>query len=468
MKKVILVYDDCAKPNPAIRSITGGKSFGNTIFKRLKLSDQILKSISDIANIENFIILSGRRENLTQLPADDAFLVLYSSFIISDMNEFRILAEKASYAHDNYKVMVEDKIACAIYNNRDAFLEGNAENEKSFMDIECSAFTDISDVNNFRQFITSGFEARFFNAVSGDDYTVVKRSKNIDKLEREYKFYSLLPDSMKQWFVMPYDYKVEGDTASYTMERFHMADLAIRYVHGAISYEEFDAILDKLFYFISKRVQKDVNSSEYEEMAQNLYINKVDDRIAQLKKCEGFEKIERMISDNTDFSGIDEIVASYKEVYSSIRNGRNFKNVLVVAHGDLCFSNILYSHETSLVKLIDPKGALCENDLYMDPYYDVAKLSHSICGYYDYFNSDLFEITFDENLKAHVTIDFDNSNYVKIFREKLEKYSFDFRLIRLYESSLFLSMLPLHIDRPKKVFAFLLNAIAIIDSIKGK
>ena len=133
---------------------------------------------------------------------------------------------------------------------------------------------------------------------------------------------------------------------------------------------------------------------------------------------------------------------------------------------DLCFSNILYSKDASLLKLIDPKGAIVEDEIYTDPYYDLAKLSHSICGYYDYFNSDLFQITVDEGLKSHLSMDFDNSEYVAVFRKKLEENGMDLKLIRLYECSLFLSMLPLHIDRPKKVYAFILNAIAILNSLE--
>ena len=39
-------------------------------------------------------------------------------------------------------------------------------------------------------------------------------------------------------------------------------------------------------------------------------------------------------------------------------------------------------------------------------------------------------------------------------------------LVRIYEASLFLSMLPLHIDYPQKVFGFLLNAINILKEIE--
>ena len=46
----------------------------------------------------------------------------------------------------------------------------------------------------------------------------------------------------------------------------------------------------------------------------------------------------------------------------------------------------------SLLKLIDSKGGTEREQLWMDPYYDLAKLSHSICGGYDFLNSGLFDI----------------------------------------------------------------------------
>ena len=86
---------------------------------------------------------------------------------------------------------------------------------------------DLSVRANFLTFITGGFDARFFNALAGDEYTVTKRSAKKEKIKAEYQFYYLLPETMKMWFVMPYDYKEDADGASYTMERFHMTDIAI-------------------------------------------------------------------------------------------------------------------------------------------------------------------------------------------------------------------------------------------------
>ena len=106
--------------------------------------------------------------------------------------------------------------------------------------------------------------------------------------------------------------------------------------------------------------------------------------------------------------------------------------------------------------------------MYMNPYYDIAKLSHSVCGCYDYFNSDQYEIVINDDLKFELKMDCDNERYIAIFNEYLEKNGLDKRLIRLYEASLFLSMLPLHIDREKKVLGFILNAIRIMDGLEKK
>lgn len=463
-KKVVVVYDDTKKPNWDIRSITGKKGFGDTIFKRISLRQRMRMFFEKQPMVDCFVDateLSKIKAN-TKAPV----IVIKSNYAIKDEKAVEVLINKALYAHENYKVCVNNKNACVIYKSFDSFITSRDEDASSYPEIIADCFTDISDVSNFRQFITSGFEARFFNSLSGDEYTVVKTSDNKEKLWAEYSFYELLPDNMKQWFVRPYNFCDDGDKASYSMQRYNMTDLAIRYVHGAIGLDEFEDILDKLFYFIRNRQVRQISTEEYDNIATKLYITKVSDRIQKLREMEGFEKIEQLIVSSTEYDGIDAIINRYFSLYETVRKGRKFIPVKVVAHGDMCFSNILYSQAASLLVLIDPKGATAEDELYMDPYYDLAKLSHSICGHYDFFNSDLYEISMCDDLKSHLIVDADNRPYVELFKNKLNENDLDFKLIRLYEASLFLSMLPLHMDRPKKVFAFILNAIAIMDSLE--
>lgn len=317
-------------------------------------------------------------------------------------------------------------------------------------------------------YISSGFDARYFNSIMGDSYTVTKRSADKKKMKMEYTYFWLLPEHMKNWMVMPYDYKEYSDSASYTMERMPMTDIAIRWTHGAIDMEEFNRILDKTFFFINSRDKKEISKEEYIQNAEKLYLTKVDERIQKLKQLEQYTKLKHLIESGTEFDSIDDIIGLYKEIYQKLTKDfyKKTQYMSVIGHGDLFFANMLYSKEVNLLRLIDPKGALKEEDLWTNPYYDIAKLSHSICGNYDFFNTADYTIELDKNIKFVLKINFENEKYIELFKQYLEKYGYDYKMVRLYEASLFLSMLPLHIDNPHKVFGFLLNAINILKEIE--
>lgn len=460
---VTVVYDDTRKPGRDIAVITGNKSFGQTIYKRKTLRERVEEAFLEMKNVS--FCIAGSKE-MTSLK-DTPVILYYSDFGIADKKGLETIVYKAGFAHENYKVTKDGRIACVIFNDEKSFYTASMADFDKYTEIVSDAFTDLSDPANFRSFITGGFDARFFNSITGDEYTVVKNSPKKEKIKAEYEFYGLLPDDMKQWFVRPFDYKEDENGAEYKMQRFHMVDLAVRYVHGSISPEEFEEILKQLFTFLASRKSKSVSKEEYEDKAKKLYVTKVSDRIAQLKGMSGYDRIAGLIESATPYKDIDEIFARYERLYNTIRKDGSFKYEEVVSHGDMCFSNILYSNADLFTVLIDPKGAMTEDELYMDPYYDIAKLSHSICGHYDFLNSDLYEIEIDENMMARLKVDADNRQYVAIFAEHLLKAGIDLRLIRLYETSLFLSMLPYHMDRPKKVFGFVLNALAIMDSLEN-
>lgn len=267
---------------------------------------------------------------------------------------------------------------------------------------------------------------------------------------------------------MPYNYKEYNESASYTMERMPMTDIAIRWTHGAIDIEEFNRILDKTFYFINSRDVKEINKEDYIKSADKLYLLKVDERIEKLKQLDQYANLQLLIESGTEFSSIDDIITLYKKIYQNLTKEfyKKTKYISVIGHGDLFFANMLYSKEINLLRLIDPKGALTEEDLWTNPYYDIAKLSHSICGKYDFFNTGDYNIELNKNMKFALKVNFNNEKYVELFKQYLQKYGYDYKMVRLYEASLFLSMLPLHIDNPHKVFGFILNAINILKEIE--
>ena len=81
------------------------------------------------------------------------------------------------------------------------------------------------------------------------------------------------------------------------------------------------------------------------------------------------------------------------------------------------------------------------------------------------FDRQLLEL--NNELKLELKIESNDLRELKkIFLEKLSEYGYNKKSIRICEASLFLSMLPLHIDIPSKVMAFILNAIEILKEIK--
>lgn len=481
LKNVIVVYDDTVVVDKLIRNITGPKSFGSTIYKRKSLKIRIQEAIKGYEFINGFIDYQMGDSVKKLLYAIKEYSVncgvihLFSNFGIKDKENFGILVEKSRFINRNVAVLCEDKLVALMFKSVDEYKqyikEHNIQDDlkfDAFTDydtITTDALVDLGELNNFMKFITGGFDARFFNALEGDEYTVTKSSVNKKKIKSEYEFYGLLPDRMKRWFAMPFDYKEDNERASYTMERYHMTDIAIRWIHNAIDIEEFDDILKRIFRFVSERSVKKVSESEYSAIEENLYIAKVIERMDELKKSPYYVKFDRLIESGTEFNNIDEIIEKYMNLYKKATKGMKFRPELVIGHGDLCFSNILYNKETNMLRLIDPKGAVKEEELWTNPYYDIAKLSHSICGRYDFFNSGLFDIRIEADMKINLFIDFDNTEYVELFKDYLERCSFDYTLVRLYEASLFLSMLPLHIDNPQKVFGFLLNAVNILEEL---
>lgn len=435
--------------------------------------------------IQNFFELNILRnssqliEEIKNLPNKMGVVHIYSEHVIKNDKEFDNIIKKSQYIKQNLIIETEEKsVAIIMFRNTNeyiSFLKNSLVSnslEEALQDLEISkintdTFINLNNINNFLQYITGGFDARFFNALKGDEYIVTKTSTNKTKIKSEYSFYYLIPDSMKKWFVLPYDYKETDTTASYTMERLHMTDVAIRWVHGAISLLEFERLLKRVFYFIDTRISKQIRKEEYELITNDLYLNKLYKRIEELKKHQKFNIFDNLIKSSTNYKTIDDIILKYKTLYNKFVLEKNHEYISVIGHGDLCFSNMLYDNETSTLKLIDTKGALEETQIWTNPYYDIAKLSHSICGKYDFFNSGMHEIKLNSDLKFELIVDFDNEKYIEIFKKYLEKSGYDYNMIRILEASLFLSMLPLHMDYPQKVFGFLLNAINILEELES-
>lgn len=481
--KVLVVFDDTGAKSEVIADVIGDRGFADVVVKRKRLEQYYRENLEQLYPqaewklVRTVFEFGGLRQWLDgAADADTRVLHCFSGFLISQKEPVLAAYEKLRYVGEPYRAVAGDKAAAVMFPDTDSY--------RNYLDVLCGGLSsaeaarqvrpsfavhgmaDIGVVENFIQCVAGNFDSRYFNSLQGDEYTLVKSSANKKKIESEYRFWHLLPEDMKFWHVMPFDYREDAHTASYRMERMHMTDLAVRWVHGSVDEAEFGQLMDKYFYFFASRHSREVSAQEYGRIAKALYVDKVQERIAQFKKLPEYEKIRALMEAACEEKSIDALAARYFRLKERVEETSPVRHISVIGHGDPCFANVLYSKSTKTLKFIDPKGALTEEELWTDPYYDIAKLSHSVCGLYDFFNNALFEIRIREDFRCELEIGFDNTQYIKIFRDRLEENGYDYLRVRLYEASLFLSMLPLHMDYPHKVFGFILNVCRILKEIE--
>jgi hypothetical protein len=141
-----------------------------------------------------------------------------------------------------------------------------------------------------------------------------------------------------------------------------------------------------------------------------------------------------------------------------------------IMHGDFCFSNMLFDLRSDRIQLIDPRGLIGdEATMYGDIRYDIAKLGHSIVGRYD-------QIVGEGLRDGGTGPDFVLTIPEDPLRDWLERQflaaqaagvEFRDRAVMAAMVSLFVSMIPLHADDPRRQRALLANGLRLYDRFFG-
>jgi hypothetical protein len=141
-----------------------------------------------------------------------------------------------------------------------------------------------------------------------------------------------------------------------------------------------------------------------------------------------------------------------------------------VLHGDFCFSNILYDFRAAKIKIIDPRGITPsgEMSLFGDIKYDVAKLSHSIIGLYDWIIAGYYQVEITGN---DITFDIQEESLHREIQQEFitlieEKFGLTSHNLYAMQIQLFLSMLPLHADDSQRQNALFANAFRLYQKLK--
>ncbi len=309
--------------------------------------------------------------------------------------------------------------------------------------------------------MTQTYKTRYFNSIERVEGSGVlrKTSRDFDKLKAEYDYWYALPSAVSKYFVQPINFTSDSYVSSYDMEELPVANAAEQLVTGAMSNKSFSELFNQI------QTYRDVAASYSRDprvvsfFGSAIVLGKTAARVESLNNS-----IWRSSSHSVllKMNGItpDDLLVELGEKYEKYSKVRKTKKV-VLSHGDLTLSNILWDESNCSISLVDPKGI---EYMYLDEYYDLAKLSQSLLGKYDYILYGKYDLTL-KHCALEIYSSPEDQYKESVFKDYLEANDISLELLRVYEASLFLSMIPMHLEDLQRVAALLVNCKNILNSL---
>lgn len=340
--------------------------------------------------------------------------------------------------------------------------------------ISTGDWLDFGHINSFYHSRTKMTTQRAFNALQIGLRTVSKSSKDRSKkIYAEGNWFAQLPLPLRLY--TPALLGLEcGDSsyagANYELEYLHLLPLSDLFVFSHLiegSWKTiFNGVATMLEDFAS--YSPDVNKASVFDEINGLYLPKTLERLAEYAQQTGFELSDKCFT-VVGFESLNlvQIAQQASEFITPVK-----PQDIAIIHGDLCFSNLLYDSRVESVKCIDPRGLTPTGELsiYGDRRYDLAKLYHSVIGLYDFIIAGHFTLQMDDVNCFEITFSDDSviqQCILENFKELVLKPSgYSEKEILAITVHLFLSMLPLHSDRPERQKAFIANALRLFNLLR--
>jgi len=320
---------------------------------------------------------------------------------------------------------------------------------------------DFGHPNTYFRSKASKTTERVFNNLSIDQYTVNKYSDDRVKMEAEANWFQTVPPRLKK-YTPNLIAKHKGDKAGYEIDYLYLNTLAELFVFGQNDPFVWDNIFRSCELFINDcLINTDENRPiDFSGNYRKSLLNKTKERLEAFSNQTGIS-IDQ--SWNFNQQPVPGLMVIAEETAGCIEEASAEGYV----HGDFCFSNILFDFRKQMIKVIDPRGIDFEKNIttYGDLRYDIAKLSHSVIGLYDYIIAGRFSLEIDfkqstvelniyrNKIIEDIQAEFLKRNFIGIEVSSRQNFAFMIQL--------FLSMLPLHADNEKRQFALMANALRL-------
>jgi len=323
-----------------------------------------------------------------------------------------------------------------------------------------STWRDCGDIHNFAQANRSPLGTRVKNAIVIDQMGILTKRDSDPAMRERVQWYKELND--RHILVAPRLIEINQEKNYFRIEHLDLPTLGEIYLYDPILPVQMKLICAGLLETMRELVWplvKSVDASDLIMRCRSMYIDKL---IRRFDAC----LLNRQLSScrSLEINGIPTVKPNEALHYLTSKLERVIQAPLPgFIHGDLHFSNILYSLRYDYFRLIDPRGNFSgPGTSGGDIRYDLSKLRHSYHGLYDAITNDLFVVKELDPGRYLFHLGVNRLDYVTLLDGLLESQGYDLDSIRLIEISFFLSMLPCHTDHPDRQLAFLLRALQMI------
>jgi len=315
------------------------------------------------------------------------------------------------------------------------------------------------------------FTTRAYNSFEFNSKTkasIIKSSKE-DRLFGEIEYYQNLPKDIQVYFPRMLNYSTDEKNYQMELEYYAYGNLGNVMTNQDYNPDFWTKVFDFIFSYINNYKESTFIPASKEDSLL-MFVDKTEKEYTNLiYKFEFFSQFRN----TKEFVFNGRILKSFDIIWEKIKSyietticDEKFHFI----HGDLCFSNILYGvndiTNDVILKFIDPRGVFGKTKFFGDPYYDLAKISHSCNGGYEFFIYDKFDVS---NVDNQFNLSFHNEQRKNDINNKFlsisDEYKFDYNKIKLIEGLIFVGMCARHYDNLDRQKAMLMTGLNILNDV---
>lgn len=327
--------------------------------------------------------------------------------------------------------------------------------------LEVKQWLDFGHINTYYKSKAKFTTQRAFNELEITSDWVQKSSSDSLKISAEANWFESIPSEIKKYIPQYFGKTEKNKSVSYKLEYLYYTALNELYVFADLPVIVWKCILEKCLEFIHDSSVYEPQQQEYFSQLNELLVEKTNERLKIFCSDRGYDLKETWCFNGKNISVSDILEKANKNIPLDAKPS--------LMHGDLCFSNILFDFRANRIKVIDPRGLTINKDLtiYGSMLYDLAKLSHSVLGMYDWIIAGYFDA---EVVGRKINFFLNENEKIKQLQEifiemVLTHFSVSKSNLYAMQIHLFLSMLPLHSDDPKRQDALFANAFRLYNLI---